>query len=149
MRISELFDASLMIHELSATAKADVISEMIEKLDLAGKLSNKAMYQQAVLDREAEYSTGIGMGIAIPHGKSSGVKEAALVFARSKSGVDFDSMDGKATHLLFLIAVPEAANDDHLRILGTLSAKLMHQSIREALLNAATYEEVVAVFDEA
>ncbi len=107
------------------------------------------MFHKAVLDREAEYSTGIGMGIAIPHGKSSGVKEASLVFARSKNGVDFDSMDGQPAHLLFMIAVPEAANDDHLKILGTLSRKLMHQSIREALMNATTYEDVIAVFEDA
>lgn len=149
MKISDIFEASLMIDDLQATTKANTIKEMVEKLELAGKLNNKATYQQAVLDREAEYSTGIGMGIAIPHGKSSGVNEAALVFARSKAGVDFDSMDGKPAHLLFMIAVPEAANDDHLRILGTLSAKLMHQSIRDALMKAASYEDVIAVFEEA
>jgi len=138
-----------MIDELVNNTKDSVLTEMVEKLALTDKLSNKEMFHKAVLEREAEYSTGIGMGIAIPHGKSSGVKEASLVFARSKAGVDFDSMDGKPAHLLFMIAVPEAANDDHLKILGTLSRKLMHQSIREALMNATTYEDVIAVFEDA
>lgn len=149
MKIKDIFEKSLIIQELEAKTKEAVIAEMVEKLDCTGKLTNKQVYHQAVLDRESEYSTGIGMGIAIPHGKSSGVNETALVFARSRAGVDFDSMDGEPTHLLFLIAVPEAANDDHLKILGALSAKLMHKSVRESLMEAKSYEEVMAVFEDA
>lgn len=143
--ISTVFTKELMIKELKATSKNDVIKEMVELLDQEGKLSNKDDYYTAVLKREEEFSTGIGMGVAIPHGKSSGVQEAALVFARSKNGVDYESMDGQPAHLFFLIAVPEGANDEHLKILSTLSRKLMHSDVRESLMNAESYEEVIEI----
>lgn len=143
--IQELFTKDLMITELKATGKPEAIEEMVDQLNLAGRLLNKAAYLEAVLHREAEYSTGIGMGVAIPHGKSSGVKSPALVFARSQAGIDFDSMDGEPTKLFFLVAVPESANDEHLKILGLLSRKLMHQEVREKLMAAVTYEEVIEI----
>ncbi len=115
--LKTLFTEDLMIGSLKANNKNKAIEEMVDQLDKQGKLLNKSAYLQAVLDREEEYSTGIGMGIAIPHGKSSGVKEPALVFARSEAGVDFDSMDGEPAHLIFMVAVPESANEDHLKFL--------------------------------
>lgn len=143
--ISTVFTKELMIEELKSTSKNDVIKEMVELLDQEGKLSDKDDYYAAVLKREEEFSTGIGMGVAIPHGKSSGVQEAALVFARSTNGVDYESMDGQPAHLFFLIAVPEGANDEHLKILSTLSRKLMHSDVRESLMNAKSYEEVIEI----
>lgn len=143
--INELFSKELMIDSLVSNSKNSAIEEMVEKLDQAGKLIDKSAYMKAVLAREAEYSTGIGMGIAIPHGKSSGVKEPALIFARSVSGVDFDSMDGEPAHLLFMVAVPESANEEHLKILGLLSRKLMHKDVREKLMEAKSYDEVMEI----
>lgn len=143
--IKELFTEELMISELKAATKLEAIEEMVEQLNLSGKLINKSAYLEAVLHREAEYSTGIGMGVAIPHGKSSGVKSPALVFARSQAGIDFESMDGESTYLLFLVAVPESANDEHLKILGLLSRKLMHQEVRQKLMEAVSYEEVIDI----
>lgn len=143
--IKELFTEELMISELKAANKLEAIEEMVEQLNLSGKLINKSAYLEAVLHREAEYSTGIGMGVAIPHGKSSGVKSPALVFARSQAGIDFESMDGEPTYLLFLVAVPESANDEHLKILGLLSRKLMHQEVRQKLMEAVSYEEVIDI----
>ncbi len=143
--INELFTEDLMIDALSATSKEDAIKEMVEQLDTAGKLINKQAFLDAVLAREAEYSTGIGMGIAIPHGKSSGVKEPALVFARSEAGVDYESMDGAPAHLFFMVAVPESANEEHLKILGLLSRKLMHKEVREKLMAAAGYDEIMEI----
>ncbi len=143
--IKELFTEELMISELKAATKLEAIEEMVEQLNLSGKLINKSAYLEAVLHREAEYSTGIGMGVAIPHGKSSGVKSPALVFARSQAGIDFESMDGEPTYLLFLVAVPESANDEHLKILGLLSRKLMHQDVRQKLMEAVSYEEVIDI----
>lgn len=143
--IQELFTEELMISQLQAATKLEAIEEMVEQLNRTGKLINKPAYLEAVLHREAEYSTGIGMGVAIPHGKSSGVKSPALVFARSQAGIDFDSMDGEPAYLFFLVAVPESANDEHLKILGLLSRKLMHQEVRQQLMAAATYEEVIGI----
>lgn len=143
--LKTLFTEDLMIGSLKANNKKKAIEEMVDQLDKQGKLLNKSAYLQAVLDREEEYSTGIGMGIAIPHGKSTGVKEPALVFARSEAGVDFDSMDGEPAHLIFMVAVPESANEDHLKILGLISRKLMHKDVRDQLMAAKSYDEVLKI----
>ncbi|WP_430886166.1 PTS sugar transporter subunit IIA [Fusibacter sp. JL216-2] len=143
--LKTLFTEDLMIGSLKANKKNKAIEEMVDQLDKQGKLLNKSAYLQAVLDREEEYSTGIGMGIAIPHGKSTGVKEPALVFARSEAGVDFDSMDGEPAHLIFMVAVPESANEDHLKILGLISRKLMHKDVRDQLMAAKSYDEVLKI----
>lgn len=86
------------------------------------------------------------MGIAIPHGKSSAVKEASIVFGRSNKGIDYDSMDGKPAHLFFLIAVPEESSDLHLRALSEISRKLMHNDVREQLFKAETFEDFIKAF---
>lgn len=145
--IQELFTQNLFLPELKATSKNEAIEEMVALLDREGLLKDKAAYLQAVLDRENEYSTGIGMGVAIPHGKSSGVATPALVFARSRGGVDFDSMDEKPSYLLFLVAVPEESADTHLKVLSSLSRKLMHQDVRESLMNADSYEAIVQILE--
>lgn len=145
--IQELFTQNLFLPELKATTKKEAIEEMVALLDQLGLLSDKAAYLQAVMDRESEYSTGIGMGVAIPHGKSKGVSTPALVFARSKAGVDFDSMDEKPSYLLFLVAVPEESADTHLKVLSSLSRKLMHQDVRESLMNADSYEAIVQILE--
>ncbi len=145
--IQELLKKELFLPELQATTKRGAIEEMVSKLDELGLLNDKAAYLQAVLDREAEYSTGIGMGVAIPHGKSKGVSTPGLVFARSQAGVDFDSMDEKPTYLLFLVAVPEESADTHLKVLSSLSRKLMHQEVRESLMNASSYEAIIQILE--
>lgn len=145
--LTDLFTEELMIKELNSTTKQEVLKEMVELLDQNNKLKNKKKFLKAVMKREAEFSTGIGMGVAIPHGKSNGVKEPALVFARSKAGIDYDSMDGNPAHLFFLIAVPESANDEHLNILSMLSRKLMHEEVRQKLLNASSYDEIISIIN--
>lgn len=146
--IKQLLERELVINALQATEKKAAIEEMVDTLERAGKLKDRAAFQEAVFKREEEYSTGIGMGIAIPHGKSDGVKEPALVFAKSEAGVDFDSMDEKPAHLLFLVAVPEKASDDHLKVLSLLSRKLMHAELREKLMQADGYDAVIDLLAE-
>lgn len=143
--ISTLFTPNLFIANLQASTKAEAIAEMVAKLDQEGLLLDKSAYHQAVLAREAEYSTGIGMGVAIPHGKSNGVKTPALVFARSEAGVDFEAMDDQPSYLLFLVAVPEDSADTHLKVLSSLSRKLMHQDVRDALMKAETYDAIIQI----
>jgi PTS system nitrogen regulatory IIA component len=145
--IQELFTRELFIPSLAATTKQEAIEEMVAKLDQAGLLNDKITYLQAVLHREAEYSTGIGMGVAIPHGKSGGVTTPGLVFARSQAGVDFDSMDDLPTFLFFLIAVPEESADTHLKVLSSLSRKLMHQDVRDALMKADSYDAIIQILE--
>lgn len=87
------------------------------------------------------------MGIAIPHGKSDSVNEAAIVFGKSNQGIDYGSMDDKPAHLFFLIAVPQDSNDIHLRALSQISRKLMHENVRNAIMNSSNFEEFIKVFE--
>lgn len=146
MNIQDLLSASRVNFNLQASTKLAVINELIDILDADGKLSDKEQYKAAVLHRETEFSTGIGMGIAIPHAKDASVKEAALTLGISKQGVDYEALDGTAAHLFFLIAVPADSNDVHLKVLSYISRKLMHQEVRDQLLSATTYDEVLAAF---
>ena len=143
--ISELLTKELFMESLEASTKESAINQMIDLLDQSGKLMNKEKYAKAVFHRESEFSTGIGMGVAIPHGKSDGVKIPSLVFARSQKGIDFESMDDEPAYLFFLVAVPEDGGDEHLKILSALSRKLMHQSTRDELMNATAYEDVIRI----
>lgn len=147
MTTKEMFSKERVKFNLSANTKDEVISELIDVLIKDGKIVNKDKFKEAVFKREEEFSTGIGMGIAIPHGKSSAVKEASIAFGRSDKGVDYESMDGEPAHLFFLIAVPNESNDLHLRALSEISRKLMHTEVREQLMNAQNFEDFVKVFD--
>jgi len=148
MNIQDLLSASRVNFNLQASTKLAVINELIDILDADGKLSDKQQYKTAVLHRETEFSTGIGMGIAIPHAKDASVKEATLTLGISKEGVDYEALDGTAAHLFFLIAVPADSNDVHLKILAYISRKLMHQEVRDSLLSATNYDDVLAAFKD-
>lgn len=148
MNIQELLSASRVNFHLTSTSKAEVINELIEILDKDDKLANKEQYKAAVLRREEEFSTGIGLGIAIPHAKDGSVKEAALTLGISKAGIDYNALDGSLAHIFFLIAVPAESNDVHLKVLSYISRKLMHEEVRNRLLSASTYDEVLAAFQE-
>ena len=147
MSTKDMFSEGRVSFNLKATTKDEVIDELIEILEKDGKILDKMQFKAAVLKREEEFSTGIGMGIAIPHGKSSAVKEASIVFGKSEKGIDYESMDGEPAHLFFLIAVPEDSNDVHLRALSEISRKLMHTEVREQLLSAQSYDKFITVFD--
>jgi PTS system fructose-specific IIA component/PTS system nitrogen regulatory IIA component len=132
---------------LEATTKTGVIDELIDVLYKDGKVTDKQALKNAVIHRESEFSTGIGMGIAIPHGKCSAVTEAAIVFGRSDKGIDYESMDDKPAHLFFLIAVPEASSDIHLKALSEISRKLMHTDVREQIFSAQNFDDFIKVFE--
>src|SRR5690606_36915329 len=105
-------------------------------------------FKQAILAREEQSTTGIGDGIAIPHAKTSAVKEPAVAFGRTKTGADFDSLDGKPAHLFFMIAAPEGANNTHLEVLSRLSSILIKEEVREKLMTAETKDDILAIFDQ-
>lgn len=144
--IEEILDKDMMIFDLKSRDKLSVLKELIKPLAAKGAIDDEDKFLDVVLKREEEYSTGIGMGVAIPHGKSSLVKKASLVFGKSKEGIDYNSMDGKPAHLFFLIAAPENSDNLHLKILAKLSRSLMHEEVREELNKAETYEDVVNAF---
>ena len=147
MSTKDMFSKTRVCFDLKATTKNEAIDELIELLEKDGKLTNKGEFKEAVLKREEEFSTGIGMGIAIPHGKCSAVTEASMVFGKSEKGIDYQSMDDEKAHLFFLIAVPNDSSDVHLRALSEISRKLMHSEIRSQLLKAQSFEELINVFD--
>ena len=146
MDLSQLLAPELVTFDLKATEKSAVLTELVDVLDASGLLSDRQQFEQAAWKREQEYSTGIGMGIAIPHAKDASVKKASLVFGRSNAGADYQSMDGQPSHLFFLIAVPADANDTHLAVLSHLSRRLMHQNVRDRLMAANSYADILNAF---
>lgn len=147
MEIKEMFSEERVCLDLKASNKLEAIDELIDILVKDGKINNKEVFRKAVLKREEEFSTGIGMGIAIPHGKSNSVTEAAIVFGKSRKGVDYGSMDDKPAYLFFLIAVPEESNDIHLRALSQISRKLMHEDVRNAIMDSNNFKDFIKVFE--
>ena len=148
MRITELLTKDTMKLNIQSTTKENVVGELVNVLDKAGKLSNKAAYERAVLDREKQSTTGIGDGIAIPHAKTNAVKTPAIAFGRSTKGVDYEAFDGQPSHLFFMIAATEGANNTHLEALSKLSTILMKQEVREKLLSAKTENDILSIIDE-
>ncbi|MFY0544061.1 PTS fructose transporter subunit IIABC [Brevibacillus sp. H7] len=145
IRIVDLLKADTIVLHLSATTKEAVLDELIDKLDEAGRLNSRDEMKQAILAREAQGSTGIGEGIAIPHAKSAAVKTPSIAFGFSPEGVDFDSLDKQKAHLFFMIAATEDANQAHLETLALLSQMLMDESFRQELMKAETKEQVLEI----
>src|SRR5436305_8853141 len=114
MKITELLTKKTILLDIEGNQKETAIDQLVGILYKAGKITNKAEFKAAILKREEQSTTGIGEGIAIPHAKVTAVKEAAIAFGKSASGVDFQSLDGQPAHLFFMIAAPEGANNTHL-----------------------------------
>ncbi|SEA32692.1 PTS system, fructose-specific IIC component [Thalassobacillus cyri] len=147
-KLTDITTPELINIDLAGTTRDDVIDELIDTLNTEGILDSQADFKQAILNREQESSTGLGMNIAIPHGKSSAVKKPAVVFGIKRDGVDWNSMDGTDAKLIFMIAVPkERQGDDHLKILQMLSRRLMDEKFREELLNVKTREEAYQLLE--
>ncbi|CAM3872148.1 PTS fructose transporter subunit IIC [Bacillus wiedmannii] len=148
MKITELLKRDTVIMNLTASNKEAVIDELVEKLDGANRLNSKAEFKEAILKRESQSTTGIGEGIAIPHAKTKAVKQPAICFGRSVSGINYESLDGQSAHLFFMIAASEGANNTHLETLSRLSTLLMDEGFRKQLLEAKDEEELLRLFDE-
>ncbi|WP_341356863.1 fructose-specific PTS transporter subunit EIIC [Rossellomorea sp. y25] len=147
MRITELLTKDTIQLNISSTSKTGVIDELVSVLDKSGKLKDPKEFKQAILNREAQSTTGIGEGIAIPHAKTSAVKSPAIAFGKSAHGVDYESLDGAPAHLFFMIAATEGANQTHLEALSRLSSMLMDSDVRKALVNASSKEEVLEIIN--
>lgn len=129
-------DEAIVLGE-TATTKDGVIEDLVQRLEKTAAITDKNGFKEVIYDREKESTTGIGMGIAIPHGKSAYVRKPTVAFARSQDGVEWHSLDGKLAHMIFMIAVPENSQGDmHLKILQRLSRKLMDDDFRQALMDA-------------
>ncbi|HFI0708287.1 TPA: fructose-specific PTS transporter subunit EIIC [Streptococcus suis] len=149
MKIQDVLRKDVMLLDLQATSKEAVIDEMITSLVDKGCVTDFEVFKTGILNREAQTTTGLGDGIAMPHAKNAAVKVATVLFAKSNKGVDYASLDGQPTDLFFMIAAPEGANDTHLAALAELSKYLMKPGFADKLRSVSSPEEVIAVFDEA
>ncbi|CZT39619.1 PTS fructose transporter subunit IIABC [Streptococcus agalactiae] len=147
MKIQDLLKKEVMIMDLKATSKEAAIDEMITKLVDTGVVTNFAIFKDGIMKREAQTSTGLGDGIAMPHSKNAAVKEATVLFAKSVSGVDYEALDGQPTDLFFMIATPDGANDTHLAALAELSKYLLKEGFADQLRQAKTPDDIIATFD--
>ncbi|HEL2733575.1 TPA: PTS sugar transporter subunit IIA [Streptococcus suis] len=149
MKIQDVLRKDVMLLDLQATSKEAVIDEMITSLVEKGYVTDFEVFKTGIMNREAQTTTGLGDGIAMPHAKNAAVKEATVLFAKSNKGVDYASLDGQPTDLFFMIAAPEGANDTHLAALAELSKYLMKLGFADRLRAVTNPEEVIAVFDTA
>lgn len=147
MNITELLTKDTIILNLKADTKSDVLAELADQLQSAGKLANRKEFLAAIHAREEQSTTGIGEGIAIPHAKTSAVKQPAIAFGRCMDGVDFNSLDGQPAKLFFMIAATDGANNLHLDALSRLATFLMDSSFTEILKNATSIEEILQAID--
>ncbi|MGO3368352.1 MAG: fructose-specific PTS transporter subunit EIIC [Streptococcus thermophilus] len=136
-----------MLLDLQATTKEAAIDEMINSLVDNGVVTDFDVFKSGIMAREAQTSTGLGDGIAMPHSKNAAVKEATVLFAKSNKGVDYESFDGQPTNLFFMIAVPEGANDIHLAALAELSKYLMQDDFADRLRQVTSADEVIEAFN--
>ncbi|MEE6657581.1 fructose-specific PTS transporter subunit EIIC [Pediococcus acidilactici] len=149
MKIKDLLKPNLMILDLKADSKESAINEMIDKYVAEGVVTDREKYLKGILDREAESTTGIGDGIAMPHAKTDAVNQAAVLFAKSSQGVDFNALDGQPVHLFFMIAAPEGANNAHLQALAKLSSLLIDPDLVAKLKKTQSADDVIKLFEDA
>ncbi|HGA1168194.1 TPA: fructose-specific PTS transporter subunit EIIC [Streptococcus suis] len=149
MKIQDVLRKDVMLLDLQATSKEAVIDEMIASLVDKGYVTDFDVFKTGIMNREAQTTTGLGDGIAMPHAKNAAVKEATVFFAKSNKGIDYASLDGQPTDLFFMIAAPEGANDTHLAALAELSKYLMKPGFADKLRGVSSPEEVISVFDAA
>ncbi|AWV73063.1 PTS fructose transporter subunit IIABC [Latilactobacillus curvatus] len=149
MNIQDLLLKDAMIMDLQATTKEAAVDEMVARYKDIGVITDDALYRKDILAREAQSSTGIGEGIAMPHAKDSAVQRATVLFAKSQNGVEYDALDGQPVYLFFMIAAPEGANDTHLQALAGLSSLLINPQLVADLKQAQTPEDVQTLFAKA
>lgn len=147
MQITDLLKRDSILLNAAPANKADAINTLGDLMDKSGNLSNKDEYLKAVFAREESGSTGLGEGIATPHAKSSGVREAGLAAMVVPNGVDFDALDGQPSRLFFMIAAPEGAADTHVEVLSQLATMIIDPDFKEALISAPTVERFLALID--
>ena len=148
MKITELINNDLITLDLKSTNKKDVIRELASYLDKADKITSLDAYVEAIEEREAQGSTGVGYGVAIPHAKSESVKTPALVFGKTDNPMNYESSDNDDADLFFMIAAPKGGENLHLQTLAKLSRKLIHEEFRDALREASTKEDVMTILNK-
>ena len=148
MKISELLDPVAIVAELNGTGKKEVLSELTDALLKTDSSLSRDEVLKVLMERERLGSTGIGDGVAIPHGKLKDIDRLLISFGLSRQGVDFDSMDGKPAHLFFLLVAPEESVGVHLKTLARISKLLKSTAVRERLQSAVDQAEIHRIISE-
>jgi fructose-specific phosphotransferase system IIA component len=147
-QISELLPRSAVLLNLHSREKLEVIAELVKSLLQSGAIADQSEFMSAIVRRENMESTGIGLGVAIPHARTRAVSTMVLAFGRSDSGVDFSSLDGKPSHLIFLIAAPEQQKTEYIMTLARLSRLLRRDEVRIGLNRAGSVDDVMRVIEQ-
>ena len=148
MKILEILDKRFIIPELSAKGKEGILRELVRVIAQIEKQVDEERMVEILLERESLGSTGIGEGVAIPHGKSKDVKRLLASFGRSVPGMDFQSMDQRPTHLFFLLVAPEDSAGIHLKALARISRLMKGTQFRKRVMEAQSGDEIYAIFAE-
>ena len=144
MNVATVLDKQQVIIELQANSKEEVIRQLADALDQKGVLVNKKHYIESVLQRERHSTTGVGNGIAIPHGKSEDVKEAAIAYAKLKKPIEWESLDDQPVVIVIMLAIPNSEKGEtHLRLLSEIAVKLMDDDLVETLKKETNKIEVI------
>ncbi|RLC02026.1 MAG: PTS sugar transporter subunit IIA [Deltaproteobacteria bacterium] len=147
MKILEVLQIDAILEDLSSTDKKGILEELVAPVAKAANVGEEGLVK-VLLDRERLGSTGIGGGVGIPHGKLKNLDDIVLGFGLSRKGVDFESMDGRPTHIFFLLVTPENSTGLHLKMLARISRLLKDESFKERLTNASSREEIFAIIQE-
>lgn len=148
MKITDILDEASVIQDLASTSKKGILEELSNVLVERGKLPDRDKVVEVLLEREKLGSTGIGDGIAIPHGKMKGIKGLVTSFGRSIKGVNFESIDNKPTHLFFLLVAPENSAGIHLKALARISRLLKDSGFRNRLMEASDRQDLFRIIAE-
>lgn len=148
MKIMNFLNENALSADLQATTKEGIIEEMVDLLVNAGVIKDKAKLTKILLEREALGSTGIGQGVAIPHGKCDGVKELVAAFALSQKGVNFDSLDGEPVYIFFLLVAPEDSAGPHLKALARISRLLKDKYFRDTLRGGKEVKSILKIIKQ-
>ena len=148
MKITDILDEGSVIQDLRSTSKKGILEELSNVLVERGKLPDRDKVVEVLLEREKLGSTGIGDGIAIPHGKMKGIKGLVTSFGRSIKGVNFESIDNKPTHLFFLLVAPENSAGIHLKALARISRLLKDSGFRIRLMEASDRQDLFRIIAE-
>ena len=148
MKLLEVLQKEAILENLVSTDKKGILEELVAPVARAADVSEEGLVK-VLLDRERLGSTGIGGGVGIPHGKLKNLENIILGFGLSKKGVDFESMDGKPTHVFFLLVTPENSTGLHLKMLARISRLLKDESFKERLINASSQDEIFTIIQEA
>jgi mannitol/fructose-specific phosphotransferase system IIA component (Ntr-type) len=146
MDITGMLAPERVIMELRSSAKRDALVEIVENLGHSDSVTDAGALKNAILDREEIMSTGVGLTIAVPHAKLPSVKAFTLGIARSRRGIDYDSLDGQPVRIVVTIAAPDNDQNTYLRVLAAVMQVLRNEDNRKAILSADTPEEVLKVF---